>query len=478
MDPVSWDLLIADLEQTLKVRKIRAMYGILFSERNAGKSPRLDGSATRSARAATSGFEGGAEFSSHVGAALDLGAHLAETVTIGVLNALEIKRARPLLPTQADRNMLQALVNGPTLPDGDQDQLLQLIRILWHSNDEQMIASSVSTLLRAEKLLELIEILISESERCPGPAHSFTLEVRKAKKEGLDPWADNETVLSEATAIELLDRLRERTGFEPKNSVPRDFASFASEHPTFDGFWLTVLWKAGRLETALHEILRGMLDEAWSCPVEPESPEPMTRETKWDFMTERESFTERGARNPGKGHPSVEALGNLVFDRETERRSMTSEDPPKWRTMARTYPRLPDFDAGQALRESAVPAGKDLGFRGGLYRFARWFEKAKTDKEFKRVDVSLYEKGESTSKGYDEKDANVKYYGGIEELFAAVRKDFFPVLQPLRVADLSLWWKVVEDASSPSPTLLDTPSTSSRGGGLSRGREAAMEIAG
>ncbi len=47
---------------------------------------------------------------------------------------------------------------------------------------------------------------------------------------------------------------------------------------------------------------------------------------------------------------------------------------------------------------------------------------------------------------HDEKDANVKYYGGVEELCAVLRKDFFPILRPLRMGGPFLAVAIVEEA--------------------------------
>ena len=243
--------------------------------------------------------------------------------------------------------------------------------------------------------------------------------------------------------LALLDRATKATGWKPVDCIP-DFGTWFDSHPTFDGFWLIAAFQAKRLEIALHEILRGILHESWSCGVEAKSPDPVSRESHWDFMTERESFTERGARHPGAGHPGVEALGDLVYDLEQKRRSYTNELPPRFSTMAETYPELPDFDPEKALRDSTVPEGTSFGWDGPLPSFRKRYEKEKADRE-KRIRDSAQEMVGKMS-DYDKimgEEPILTYYGDMRGGSDAIlwkEPDVMPLFQSLRSVDMREWW--------------------------------------
>uniref|UniRef100_UPI000AE2093A hypothetical protein n=1 Tax=Leptospirillum ferriphilum TaxID=178606 RepID=UPI000AE2093A len=311
--------------------------------------------------------------------------------------------------------------------------------------DSRLVEGTISSILRSEKLLKLIDIELSESARCGGPEHPFISAVRAAWKEGINPWKDNATGLSESAALALLDRATKATGWKSVGRIP-DFGTWFDSHPTFDGFWLIVSFQAKRLETALHELARGILHEAWSCPVEPRSPEPVSRESHWDFMTERESFTERGARNPGAGHPGVEKLGDAVYDLELKRRSMTSELPPKFSTMARTYPNLPDFDVGEIARASTLPrevTAEFLGWGGGLVAFRKKVEQERKQGERDQKTTPATKQAlEAFDKVLGEEPV-LKHYGDMRAVSDAIlwkEPDLMPLFQPFRSTDYREWW--------------------------------------
>ena len=325
--------------------------------------------------------------------------------------------------------------------------LSDVSRTLSFVFDGRLIREAADSLVRSEKLLKLIDLELIEAARCSGPSHPFVRTVLDARNTGTDPWKDNGTNLSESAAIALLSRAVEATGWKPKNTVPDSFSAFFDAHPTYDGFALILLWKAKRLETALHEILRGILHEAWSCDVEPKSPDPVSRESHWDFMTETESFTERGSRSPGAGHPGVEALGNMVYDLEQKRRAYTNELPPRFSNMAKTYPDLPDFDLDEAFRKSTVREARSVmehfGWGGGLSSFRKRYEKEKTDREKLVKDSAPQAVGKLED--YDKimgEEPVLKYYGGMEGVAQAFwnEKDLLPLFQPLRSVDMKEWW--------------------------------------
>ena len=367
--------------------------------------------------------------------------------TIGKLALHEDMQPRPFLFSPGSHSGFETFLIDQIPPSSKSLAILSDVsRALSFVFDGRLMREGADSLVRSEKLLKLIDIELVESSRCTGGAHPFTESVWSLRAEGWDPWKDNRTNLSESAAIALLTRASKTTGWKPKNDVPDDFSAFFDAHPTYDGFALILLWKAKRLEIALHEILRGILHESWSCEVEAKSPDPVSRESHWDFMTERESFTERGARHPGAGHPGVEALGDLVYDLEQKRRSYTNELPPRFSTMAKTYPELPDFDPEKALRDSTVPEGTSFGWDGGLPSFRKRFEKEKTDRE-KRIRDSAPEAVGKLS-DYDKilgEEPILKYYGDMRAVSEAIlwkEPDLMPLFQPLRSTDYREWWNL------------------------------------
>ena len=364
--------------------------------------------------------------------------------TIGKLALHEDMQPRPFLFSPGSHSEFKTFLIDQIPPSSKSLAILSDVsRALSFVFDGRLFREAADSLVRSEKLLKLIDLELIESGRCTGGTHPFTEAVRSLRAEGWDPWKDNRTNLSESAAIALLTRASKTTGWKPKNAVPDDFSAFFDAHPTYDGFALILLWKAKRLEIALHEILRGILHESWSCEVEAKSPDPVERESHWDFMTERESFVPRGARDPGDGHPGVEVLGDLVYDLEQKRRSYTNELPPRFSTMAKTYPDLPDFDLDKALRESTVPDGTSFGWDGGLSSFRKRYEKEKTEREKRIRDSSPEAVGKLSD--YDKimgEEPILKYYGGMEGVSQAFwnEKDLLPLFQPLRSVDMKGWW--------------------------------------
>jgi hypothetical protein len=459
---ISYDLLERDFLQMLKKKEAVIGLSHISVAKRTGSIPRGDDfTATRTAIAVSRGFEGGDEFATHVGSAIDLALNSSVVLASLVYQFVDATTPRPFLYSAEAREGFLRIVGGK--PWNAAAYSAATVESVWNTlvyvYDDQVATPAVASLIRAEKLMELVQTVLEESCHCGGPPHSFIEEVRKGIEDGLDPWKDNSVNLSEEAAILLLDRLRARTGFESKMSMPRNFETFAWDHPTHDGFWLIVLWKASRLETALHEILRGMLSEAWSCPARSEPPEPKRDEIRrdWDFEACREGeerLVPRGSENPGRGHPGIEPLGKKVYERELIRLACTSSGPVTWSTMGsllRDLPEESDLDTEDWRFLSTAPGSGPLG-SGGLFRFRRTFENQKKNPELPTVSKLLKNHGVAGIKGNHEQLSIVeKFYGGQNRAKFAVLREFFPILQPLRVTDMAKWWKTVEPSSPLRP---------------------------
>ena len=323
--------------------------------------------------------------------------------------------------------------------------------------DRELMKKSIFSLIRAERLMQLMDILLFESKRCGGPRHPFTEAVGSLRTAGVDPWTDNREGLSEDAALAILSKASNEAGWRPRRSVPipRDFGKFFEAHPTWDGFALILLWKAQRLEAALHEIDRGLLHEAWSCPTPSEAPDPVEseREATWDWLTEKETATiiRRGSRFPGRGHPAVDKLGLRVREEEVVRRATTEELPPEFSNIAPTFVELPPFEIDQILTDSRILDRQALR--------NQWSKTALNQRVREVLDRAALEKKvtrQSEMYPYMNEPAILKHYGGKAEVAQAIfeEKDVLPMFQLLRTVDMGDWWKKALEMKGSSGTGL------------------------
>ena len=218
------------------------------------------------------------------------------------------------------------------------NKALRIYSALFYTRDLFTIFSNLlPTLSRIEKLLTLQEILLAESAHCAGESHPVSSALRNLHAEDLVPWKGNEEVLSDGPAMEIFERLKPY--LSAGHPAPLDFASFSQSCPSWDAFWQIAAWKSFRMEQALDATVRELLIEVWKCPEKavsptpPEPEEPVAEERRWDWATEKESVTPgipRGGIRTfayGKGHPVADALWDVVWDAEHERRSYTDEIP-------------------------------------------------------------------------------------------------------------------------------------------------------
>ena len=463
---LSWEIINNEIGRYITVLNIRSKCTIALVEDFREKCAERDAERDRHTKLVSSSVTGLAFSSTSRVEALpgdnfDLGLNAAAGVVLsgaltapgaiingiyGYLQHKEEVAPRPFISSPGSHEGFESLAKENSSRSPDLKVLSDVGRALSFVFDSRLVEGTISSILRSEKLLKLIDIELLEGARCGGPEHPFTSAVRTARKEGIDPWKDNATGLSESAALALLDRATKATGWKPVDRIP-DFGTWFDSHPTFDGFWLIAAFQAKRLETALHELARGILHEAWSCPVEPQSPDPVSRELHWDFMTEKESFTERGARNPGAGHPGVEKLGDAVYDLELKRRAMTSELPPKFSNMARTYPDLPDLDISEIAGASTLPreaTAETMGWGGGLVSFRKKVEQERKQGEPEKSNSSRDE----VMKGFEKylgEEPVLKHYGDMRAVSDAIlwkEPELMPLFQPLRSTDYREWWSL------------------------------------
>lgn len=348
------------------------------------------------------------------------------------------------------------------------EAMMDVSRGLSFVFDRELMKKSIFSLIRAERLMQLMDILLLESKRCGGPRHPFTEAVGSLRTAGVDPWTDNREGLSEDAALAILSKASNEAGWRPRRSVPipRDFGKFFEAHPTWDGFALILLWKAQRLEAALHEIDRGLLHEAWSCPTPSEAPDPVEseREATWDWLTEKETATiiRRGSRFPGRGHPAVDKLGLRVREEEVVRRATTEELPPEFSNIAPTFVELPPFEIDQILTDSRILDRQALRIS---------WEKQVVSQQIKEIgnQAVAMENFLQTNKGAGGENLNAlnfnllmeeppifQIYGGKPETVQAIfeEKDVLPMFQLLRTVDMGDWWKKALEMQGSSGTGL------------------------
>jgi len=474
---LSWDVIHQEVESYLRVMQKRLMIGEavtgvlkrftedLYSNNNTGGGLAMGGLtgkalSSRGEEIPGDNFDkyGTATLGVAVGQAALTGVNIALGAAAQAYVTYTLHSRRPFLSSAGAHQTFADLILQES-PSGSFNilNMIDISRALSFVFDRELMAESFASLVRSERLMQLMDILLLESKRCGGPRHSFTEAVGSLRTAGVDPWTDNREGLSEDAALAILSKASNEARWRPRRSVPipRDFGKFFEAHPTWDGFALILLWKAQRLEAALHEIDRGLLHEAWSCPTPSEAPDPVEseREATWDWLTEKETATiiRRGSRFPGRGHPAVDKLGLRVREEEVVRRATTEELPPEFSNIAPTFVELPPFEIDQILTDSRILDRQALR--------NQWSKTALNQRVREVLDRAALEKKvtrQSEMYPYMNEPAILKHYGGKAEVAQAIfeEKDVLPMFQLLRTVDMGDWWKKALEMKGSSGTGL------------------------